>query len=137
LKDAMTSSEVVVGDTFSPRVDTIHLRDDAFHRAAGIVAYLQRQEWIGNVFVRDDGPAAGLPGTLPLSLLWGGHLHRRGPHIQYSAGRSDGATAAGFPGTSAGTGIASHGTTSPYDMRHTLIAAGPDFRARLESDLPC
>jgi arylsulfatase A-like enzyme len=32
--------------------------------------------------------------------------------------------------------VAGHGTSSPYDIHNTLIAAGPDFRERAMSDVP-
>jgi arylsulfatase A-like enzyme len=32
--------------------------------------------------------------------------------------------------------VAGHGTSSPYDIHNTLMAAGPDFRERATSDLP-
>ena len=32
--------------------------------------------------------------------------------------------------------MAGHGTTSPYDIHNTLIAAGPDFREHAVSDIP-
>ncbi|MBI3973333.1 MAG: alkaline phosphatase family protein [Chloroflexi bacterium] len=133
LKQTADSPDVVVGD------GTIHLSSSAAARAGTIVAYLQGQAWMGNVFVRDNGPAAGLPGTLPLSALWDGHVHQRCPDIQYSVSWSDVANAAGICGASLGVGAsaASHGTTSPYDLRNTLIAAGPDFRVGVESDFPC
>jgi len=33
-------------------------------------------------------------------------------------------------------GVAGHGSSSPYDIHNTLIAAGPDFRERAISDVP-
>ena len=35
---------------------------------------------------------------------------------------------AGVAGTTTQGGVAGHGTTSPYDIHNTLIAAGPDVR---------
>ncbi|HET7767444.1 MAG TPA: alkaline phosphatase family protein, partial [Chloroflexota bacterium] len=67
--------------------------------AAAIVRRLQTLEWVGAVFTRDDGPAAGLPGTLPLSALWNGRAGRRAPDIRFSPAWSDEANAHGVRGT--------------------------------------
>jgi arylsulfatase A-like enzyme len=32
--------------------------------------------------------------------------------------------------------VAGHGTSSPYDIHNTLIAAGPDFREHATSEIP-
>jgi arylsulfatase A-like enzyme len=32
--------------------------------------------------------------------------------------------------------VAGHGTSSPYDIHNTLIAAGPDFREHASSEIP-
>ena len=34
------------------------------------------------------------------------------------------------------SGVAGHGSSSPYDIHNTLIAAGPDFREHAVSDVP-
>src|SRR5205085_2481078 len=43
---------------------------------------------------------------------------------------------AGFPGQTTQGGAAGHGTSSPYDIHNTLIAAGPDFREHATSTVP-
>jgi arylsulfatase A-like enzyme len=62
--------------------------------------------------------------------------HPRSGDILVSANWSDKANAAGFKGTTTQQGIAGHGSSSPYDVHNTLIAAGPDFREGATSDLP-
>lgn len=42
----------------------------------------------------------------------------------------------GWAGRSTQGGVAGHGTSSPYDIHNTLIAAGPDFRERTRSRVP-
>lgn len=64
----------------------ISLHPRAAHHAGAIVEWLQREPWIGSIFARDDGPAAGLPGTLPLSLVWNGRTGPRAPDIKFSTG---------------------------------------------------
>jgi len=53
-----------------------------------------------------------------------------------SANWTDRKNDAGFAGTTTQSGVAGHGTSSPYDIHNTLIAAGPDFRERAMSDVP-
>ena len=53
-----------------------------------------------------------------------------------SANWSDKANNFGFKGTTTQDGVAGHGTSSPYDIHNTLIAAGPDFREHATSDAP-
>ena len=125
--------------TFDPR---------AAERAPGVVRWLLEQPWVGAVLARDGGPAAGLPGTLPLSLAWGGRVGP-GPPICGSArlvGRPDsrnprlhrrGAVQEGRRAPpAAGLAGATHGSASPYDMRNSLFAWGPRFKRGLRSDVP-
>ena len=118
----------------------ITLREHASVHAPAIVRWLQAQVWVGAILVRDDGPAAGLPGTLPLSLVWNGHLppRTRTPDIRFSTGWNADANAFGIAGSVlAGSGKgASHGSASPYDMRNSLFAWGPSFKKVARSDVP-
>ena len=41
-----------------------------------------------------------------------------------------------MPGRRPTTGVAGHGSSSPYDVHNTLIAAGPDLREHAVSDVP-
>ena len=43
---------------------------------------------------------------------------------------------AGYAGNTTDSGVAGHGTSSPYDVHNTLIAAGPDFREHSTSAVP-
>jgi arylsulfatase A-like enzyme len=42
----------------------------------------------------------------------------------------------GYPGKTTATGVAGHGSSSPFDVHNTLIAAGPDFREHAVSSVP-
>ena len=46
------------------------------------------------------------------------------------------ANALGITGTTPERGTAGHGTSGPYDIDSTLIAAGPDWRAHATSEVP-
>jgi len=42
----------------------------------------------------------------------------------------------GYAGTSFARGVAGHGGISPYEVHIPLIAAGPSFKSKTESELP-
>jgi arylsulfatase A-like enzyme len=125
------SKDIVVSE------GAIYLRQPDQTRVATIVAALQRRPEVGAIFTkpRSDRQTAGIvPGTLSFDVArWN---HPRSGDILVSANWTRGANAAGFKGTSTQDGIAGHGTSSPYDIYNTLIAAGPDFRERATSTLP-
>ena len=106
-------------------------------RMAALVAALQKRPEVGAIFTRP--PAGGghdgsIAGTLSLDVARGSHA--RAGNILVSANWSDAPNTAGIKGTSTQTGVAGHGTSSPYDIHNTLIAVGPDFRDGARSDVP-
>lgn len=116
----------------------IHLRSgNDPTRLAAIVAALQRRPEVGAIFTRPapDRPSEGVvPGTLSFDVArWN---HPRAGDVLVSANWSEATNAAGYKGTTTQGGVAGHGTSSPYDIHNTLIAAGPDFRERGTSDVP-
>ncbi len=125
------SKDIVVAE------GAIYLKQADPGRVAKIVAELQRRPEVGAIFTRPrpDRAAAGVvPGTLSFDVArWN---HPRSGDILVSANWTDKANAAGFKGTTTQDGVAGHGTSSPYDIHNTLIAAGPDFREGSTSDLP-
>ncbi|HUR33123.1 MAG TPA: alkaline phosphatase family protein [Vicinamibacterales bacterium] len=106
-------------------------------RVAEIVAALQKRPEVGAIFTRPaaDGSMRGVvPGTLSFNVArWN---HARAAEILVSGNWTDQKNGAGFPGTTTQTGTAGHGTSSPFDIHNTLIAAGPDFRERATSSVP-
>ena len=106
-------------------------------RTAKIVAALQQKPEVGAIFTRPrpGGGAEGVvPGTLSFDVArWN---HRRSGEILVSANWTAAKNAAGYPGTTTDNGVAGHGSTSPYDVHNTLIAAGPDFREHATSSVP-
>ena len=127
---ALASDDVIVSS------GAIYLTSESTDRAAAIVQTLQDHPAVGAIFAADDGPAAERPGTMPLSMAWGGRLHRRRPDIQCSPVWWDDTNEYGVPGYAAGPAGAGHGSTSPRDLRNTLILAGPDVRSGTTSDVP-
>jgi predicted AlkP superfamily pyrophosphatase or phosphodiesterase len=105
-----------------------------------LVNFLQQQDFTAVLFTRES-----IPGTFPLaearldspdapdilmSLRW-----TRGTNDSGVAGMiaSDWVKYGNVP---SGLGRGGHGGLSPYDMRNTLIAAGPDFKRRMVNPLP-
>ena len=106
-------------------------------RTAAIVAMLQKRPEVGPIFTRSK-PGGGTDGIVPGTLSFGVARwnHPRSAEILVSANWTDERNEAGYAGKTADSGVAGHGTTSPYDVHNTLIAAGPDFRQHAVSDVP-
>jgi arylsulfatase A-like enzyme len=118
-------------------------------RLQAVVAALQRRPEVGAIFTRarrlarnaaTGAPAGGaafegvVPGTLSFDTArWN---HARSGDILVSANWTREPNEAGFAGKTGQEGVAGHGTSSPYDIHNTLIAAGPDFREHATSEIP-
>jgi arylsulfatase A-like enzyme len=126
------SKDIVVSE------GAIYLRSDGDSaRVAAIVAALQKRPEVGAIFTRPTGngrPEGAVPGTLSFDIArWN---HARAGDILVSANWNSDKNDAGFAGKTTDGGVAGHGTSSPYDIHNTLIAAGPDFREHASSDVP-
>ena len=125
----------------SPRIvasgGAIYVRDGDQGVIAALVAKLQDTPGVGAIFTRAAQPGSlsgGVPGTLSFEAVrW---THNRAAQILFSPDWSDDANAHGFRGRTASTGIAGHGSTSPWDIHNTLIAAGPDLKRGLTLQSP-
>ena len=106
-------------------------------RQRAIVRVLQQHPEVGAIFTRplQDSDVHGFAdGTLSLSVArW---RHPRSADILVSPNWSDEANDVGIKGKSTQTGTAGHGSSSPYDIHNTLIAAGPDLKERATSAVP-
>jgi hypothetical protein len=92
------------------------------------------REDIGMVFARDD-LAAGLPGTLPVSLVH--HGHPRGPELFFVMHSSNDPDPWGLPGQGgliAGVelGGGMHGGLNRYELNTTLVLEVPDGRTGID-----
>jgi arylsulfatase A-like enzyme len=126
------SKDIVVSE------GAIHLRSGADPaRVAAIVAALQQRPEVGAIFTRpgaSGGAEGSVPGTLSFDLArWN---HPRSGAILVSANWNSESNDAGFAGKTTDGGVAGHGSSSPYDIHNTLIAAGPDFREHEVSEVP-
>ncbi len=125
----------------SPRIvaggGAIYVRDGDRDVVATLVARLQETTGVGAIFTRAAQSGSlngGVPGTLSFDVArW---AHDRSAQILFSPDWTDAANAHGFRGSSASTGIAGHGSSSPWDIHNTLIAAGPDLKQGITLQSP-
>jgi phosphonoacetate hydrolase len=95
------------------------------------VGVIREFDYVGPVFTRD-----GREQTFPLSLV--GLDGPRAPDVVFSFNWSDDEVN-GVAGTAVGTNgklVVDHGTISPHELRNTLVASGPDFRAGWRDTAP-
>lgn len=131
LKKSLSSSDVMIVDgcVYVDQHDPERIRD--------IVETLQTTSWAGAIFTpaKEPGSHEGVvPGTLSFEVAR--FNHERAPDILVDAAWSDAANERGWIGTTALPGKAGHGTSSPFDIHNTLIAAGPAFKQNFVNDLP-
>src|SRR5262245_54121036 len=115
----------------------VYVRDGNEATIAGIVTALQHTSGVGAIFTPAARPGAldgRVPGTLSLDAVrW---THERAAQILFSPDWSDRENAYAVRGTVASSGTAGHGSSSPWDIHNTLIAAGPDLRRDIRIDTP-
>jgi arylsulfatase A-like enzyme len=116
----------------SPRIaygeTAIYVRDGDRQAVRQIVRSLQLTAGVGAIFTTPErrGSLIGsVEGTLSFEVSRGGHA--RAGDILYSPDWTDATNAHGIAGTSASNGVAGHGSSSPFEIHNTLIAAGPDI----------
>ncbi len=106
----------------------IYLKDAAKPLLSALVERLQRTSWVGPLFTRAKTPGSVegvVPGTLSLDVVHENHPERA-PDIVLSPTWTNDKTGP-FKGTVLTSGVAGHGSASPWDIHNTLIARGPDF----------
>jgi hypothetical protein len=116
----------------------IYLRDQDTSVLEDIVAWLQKQDWCGNLFTRDrDGVNGMVAGTFSTALA--SIDHPRAPDLLFTTRRFDANAADGHPlghcidtGSGAVAG-STHGGLHREELRNCLFAAGPNFRSAYRS----
>jgi len=101
-----------------------------------VVEALQGMESVGAIFTGAHGNPV-LPGTTDLALI--GHGGTLCPDVLVSGDWTSDENEHGYRGTCfAGHGNlrATHGSASPWDIRNTLIVAGPSFKRGVVSEAP-
>ncbi len=115
----------------------IYVRDGDESAIAGIAGALQRTPKVGAIFTRAKTPGSlegHVPGTLSFDAIrW---QHERSAQILFSPDWTDATNANGWRGSTASGGTAGHGSSSPWDIHNTLIAAGPDLKHGDVIDVP-
>jgi len=130
VKASRESTDVVVAS------NAVYVREGGPELVARVVAALQALPGIGCLFTGANGTPV-VPGTVPLPAI--GHDGELEPEVLFSPEWSDEANEHGYPGTRPADGsryAADHGALSPWEVRNTLIAAGPAFKRGLVSDVP-
>ena len=115
----------------------IYLRDATAPAATTIVGILQKTPGVGAIFTRAAVPGSldgRVPGTLSLEAAYGNHA--RSADILFSPDWTDAKNQYGWPGTTASSGVAGHGSASPFDVHNTLVAAGPDLKQKTVVRIP-
>jgi len=133
LKAAPDSDDVVVAS--SGQAMLLHVKQGAAEPVQKIVAFLQSRSWADVIFTRDGRVA----GTFPLALVHADHAEWA-PDVLFTFPWSSTRNAFGVPGTDMGDAASSvtsdHGSMSPWTIRNTLVAMGPDFKRGVTLGVP-
>ena len=116
----------------------VYVRDGDPETITQIVSLLQSSPEVGAIFTKGLDPSnpyqGSVAGTLSFDLARWQHI--RGSDILFSGNWTASENEFGYPGTSAQNGVAGHGSSSPFDIHNTLIAAGPLLKSGLITNLP-
>lgn len=131
VKKSLASTDVILADG-AIYVDN---RDESKIRA--IVDVFQATDWVGAIFTPAANPGdvnGRVSGTFSFdSIYWN---HERAGDILVDANWTEDANERGWKGTTMLQGLAGHGTSSPYDIHNTLIAAGPAIKNGVINNVP-
>lgn len=126
---ALADSVVIAGSA-------IHVRHGGTGTRDAVVRALQQWPEAGAIFTAPGTANGGgaVNGTLSTADI--GWQHARSAEVLFSADWSHQANAAGYRGDTRQSGVAGHGTTSPYDVTATFVANGPAFGTGVQATLP-
>ena len=143
LKASRDSDDVVLAS--SGQAVGLHVRGRDSERVARIVRLAQSREWGGVMFTAGRAPGdvhGAVEGTFSLALIHAANAER-GPDVLVTFPWTSSVNAFGVRGTdlanvAAGkTPYASdHGSMSPWNVRNTLLAWGPQFKAGVRVGVP-
>jgi predicted AlkP superfamily pyrophosphatase or phosphodiesterase len=125
----------------TPRVvsggGAIYVRDEDAATISAIAAKLQQTPGVGAIFT-PAAKAGSLDGRVPGTLSFDAARwnHERSAQILFSPDWTDAPNAHRMRGSSASGGTAGHGSSSPWDIHNTLIAAGPDLKRGVTIETP-
>jgi predicted AlkP superfamily pyrophosphatase or phosphodiesterase len=149
LKASPTSNDVVVANSGT---SLVHVKDRDPAKIKRIVAFLQQQPWADTLYTATKQPRDGryvraaqgfvrprgwVPGTFSLELIHEANPERGADIVltypwtsrrnQFGVRGTSGSAGGGATGPSTGPG-SGHGSFSPWDIRNTMLAWGPDFK---------
>lgn len=132
LDDAERGDVMVIGLGGSALFYVVE-RDETVIRR--LVEFLQTTDFTGVVFSR-----LPLEGTFPLETVGYSSTNSTSPDVmislRWTASRNDYGAPGMVTGAGGTRGKGTHGSLSRYDMNNTLVAAGPDIKKGLVSDVP-
>lgn len=126
---ALADSVVIAGSA-------IHVRGGGAGTREAVVRVLQQWPEAGAIFTAPraaDGQGV-VKGTISAARI--GWQHSRAADVLYSADWSHHTNAAGHKGHTRQSGVAGHGTSSPYDVTATFVASGPAFLTGVQAAAP-
>lgn len=136
LKAATDSADVILAS--SGQAVALHVREHDGDRIARIARLVQSRDWGGVVFTAGRAPGdphGTSPGTFALELIHAANVER-GADLLITFPWTSVPNAHGVPGTdlacvSGGARLyaSDHGSLSPWNVRNTLFAWGPGFKA--------
>lgn len=115
----------------------LYLESGGDEKIRQVVRVLQETPWVGAIFTRAKTPgdvAGFVPGTFSFDAIH--YQHARTADILVDPNWSEAVNSHGYPGATTSGGVAGHGTSSPYDIRIRLTAAGPDIKRAVRSQVP-
>lgn len=115
----------------------VYIRDGDNEKMRRMVEVLHRSPEVGSVYTQPGQPGSDegkIAGTLSTDLImW---THERSADIIASPAWNDDENEFGWRGTTTRSGVASHGSDSPYDMNIAFVASGPNIKKGVISEVP-
>lgn len=115
----------------------VYVRDGDDEKLSRMVEVLHRSPEVGAVYTLPDQSGSNngqVAGTLSTDLImW---THERSADIIASPAWNDDKNEFGWRGTTTRSGVATHGSDSPYDMNIAFVAFGPDIKNGVVSNVP-
>jgi arylsulfatase A-like enzyme len=142
LKASPDSADVVLAS--SGQAVGVHVEGHDGERIARIARFVQSRDWGGVVFTagRADGdPRGAVEGTFSLELIHVANAER-GPDLLFTfpwtSRMSSGVRGTDLANVSGGAKLypSDHGSMSPWNVRNTFLAWGPDFKKQTTVPAP-
>lgn len=114
----------------------IYVRHGGARAREAVVRALQQWPEAGAIFTAPSGAngQGAVSGTISTAQI--GWQHARSADVLFSADWSHAANTAGHRGDTRQSGVAGHGTSSPYDITATFVASGPAFLTGVRAAAP-